>query len=151
MKHLRKFNENIDFDQYMKFEDRLPTILDDVDVLSEYLDKFSNNKVLRDTINVNIEKLFKLCIKGDWWGMDDIGSSYYESFVKLMEFIGDYINKKQLVKWTLEYGRIDILEYLYNNGYFNEYDDLINWVEYSRKISLKDKEETIQYLNNIKK
>jgi hypothetical protein len=68
-----------------------------------------------------------------------------------MKFIGEYTNKKQLVKWTLEYGRIDIIEYLYNNGYFNEYDDLINWVEYSRKISSKDKEETIQYLNNIKK
>jgi hypothetical protein len=49
-----------------------------------------------------------------------------------------------IVKWTAEYGRTDILEWYKENGLFDsitksEIDDLLTWVNISRKTNDESK------------
>jgi hypothetical protein len=108
----------------------------------------------------------RACFKGTWTGPNNVGESFYDSFLLLMKYIG---KKKtgsaktglehkgnMVIKWTAEYGRTDILEWYYKNGLFDsistsELDDLINWVNISRKTNDASKEKTSKFLKGIKK
>jgi hypothetical protein len=106
----------------------------------------------------------RACFRGSWVGPNNVGEPYYDSFVLLMKYISKNKGTKtglehkgnMIVKWTAEYGRIDILEWYKENGLFDsisksEIDDLLVWVNISRKRNNEDKEKTANFLRSIKK
>ena len=101
----------------------------------------------------------RACYKGTWSKVDNVGKSYYEPFLLLMEYIKktklweDLLNGKgnQIIKWAAEYGRIEILEYFKEAGLFEkisdgDWDDIFTWIKISRKRLKDSKIETLNWI-----
>lgn len=101
----------------------------------------------------------RACYKGTWSKVDNVGESYYEPFLLLMEYIKktklweDLLNGKgnQIIKWAAEYGRIEILEYFKEAGLFEkisdgDWDDIFTWIKISRKRLKDSKIETLNWI-----
>lgn len=145
----------IDINSTQGTYDELVVLCHDSDALSEYI---KTNNPSKEAIAYGAGMLFRVCIRGSWSSIDKIGESYTDSFKVLMEYSPLVLPsnaKDLLVKWTAEYGRYDILSYLKDKGYLgkfdeNDYDDLIKWVESSRKLNEEGKQNTIDYINSTK-
>lgn len=101
----------------------------------------------------------RACYKGTWVKVDNVGESYYEPFLLLMEYIKktnlwkDLLNGKgnQIIKWAAEYGRIECLEYFKDAGLFEkiidgDWDDIFIWIKISRKRLKDSKIETLNWI-----
>ena len=101
----------------------------------------------------------RACYKGTWVKVDNVGESYYEPFLLLMEYIKktnlweDLLNGKgnQIIKWAAEYGRIECLEYFKDAGLFEkiidgDWDDIFTWIKISRKRLKDSKIETLNWI-----
>lgn len=101
----------------------------------------------------------RACYKGTWVKVDNVGESYYEPFLLLMEYIKktnlweDLLNGKgnQIIKWVAEYGRIECLEYFKDAGLFEkiidgDWDDIFTWIKISRKRLKDSKIETLNWI-----
>lgn len=101
----------------------------------------------------------RACYKGTWFKVDNVGESYYEPFLLLMEYIKktnlwkDLLNGKgnQIIKWAAEYGRIECLEYFKDAGLFEkiidgDWDDIFIWIKISRKRLKDSKIETLNWI-----
>ena len=91
----------------------------------------------------------RMCCRGTWKNGGDIGEGYFESFKVLIDNGAklEIEGRPIVVKWCAEYGRIDFIEYLIDNaGLESGFKMALSWLEHSRKISGKKKEDTINYL-----
>ena len=101
----------------------------------------------------------RACYKGTWSKVDNVGKSYYEPFLLLMEYIKktklwqDLLDGKgnQIIKWAAEYGRIECLEYFKEAGLFEkisdgDWDDIFTWIKISRKRLKDSKIETLNWI-----
>lgn len=106
--------------------------------------------------NFSTSMPFRKVCKGSWVNKDDIGESYLEAFKLLVKYGGklnDDRGRNMIVKYAADYGRIDILEYLRENGLDREFSDNdwqegINWLRHARKINETEKKKVLEYLNS---
>lgn len=99
---------------------------------------------------------FRKVSKGSWVNKDEIGESYLEAFKLLLKYGGkitDDRGRNMIIKWASEYRRIDILQYLIDEGYTDQFEnkdweDGIRWIQHARKINDGYKQEMKQFLEN---
>jgi hypothetical protein len=185
MKHLRKFNDSfeirddikkniesrkqereyrkkyplslqqseIDTNSIQDIYDELVVLCHDSLALSKYIEANNPNK---DVFKYGTGLLFRVCIRGSWKSPNDIGESYTDSFKVLMKYSPLVLPYKNLlVKWVTEYGRVDILDYLKDKGYFDKFDDddydnLIKWIQITRMMNEEIKRKIIYYINSLR-
>ena len=124
-------------------------ILHDIEALDYCLKagldpNFSNSMPLRKVI------------KGSWESKENIGDSYFEAFKLLLKYGAKLVNdagRIMVVKYASEFKRIDIIQYLIDEGYAKDFDDSvwiesIKWLKHARKTSEEDKQEIIEFLKN---
>jgi hypothetical protein len=174
MKHLKKFNEDFDpmgswdpkhpsnlenevdtnFESLSKMIGNLLKVLQYPKKLKEYLDENTKNTKLKEEISNGMG--IRGCIKGSWKSKNEVGDSFYESFVILFDFIGSDIktsfNDRNLFEFTqfaAEFCRLDILEYLESIGCLKVTPYIISWLEISRRQPQADKEKVLDYLKSF--
>jgi len=99
---------------------------------------------------------FRKVSKGSWVNKDEIGESYLEAFKLLLKYGGkitDDRGRNMIIKWASEYRRIDILQYLIDEGYADQFEnkdweDGIRWIQHARKINDTYKQEMKQFLES---
>ena len=110
---------------------------------------------------------FRHAFKGSWKGPSDTGEPYMESFdllLKYMEKTGGSgtlaekltVKGNMFPKWAGEYGRVEVLEKFVEIGLFDsftdkDWNDILIWVEIGRKMTPKQKEDTLKLLKDEKK
>jgi hypothetical protein len=113
-------------------------------------------------LDPNFEQSLPLraCYKGTWQDMRNEGEPYYEPFLLLMEYIKktklwqDLLDGKgnQIIKWACEYGRVEILEYYNDAGFFDkisedDWGDIFTWIKISRKVLRDSKIEVLNWIS----
>jgi len=99
---------------------------------------------------------FRRVCKGNWKTRDDIGNSYLGAFKLLLKYgakLSDERGNNMIIRWGAEYGRLDILDWLKEEGYsekftVKEWEEAITWISHSRKINEENKSEVLSYLEN---
>lgn len=99
---------------------------------------------------------FRKVSKGSWVNKDEIGESYLEAFKLLLKYGGkitDDRGRNMIIKYASEYRRIDILQYLIDEGYTDQFEnkdweDGIRWIQHARKINDTYKQEIKQFLES---
>ena len=87
-------------------------------------------------------------IKGNFKTTDrDMGEGYFDTF-KILVDNGANINA-QVLKHAAEYGRLDMIDYMVDNGLKTGFKEAIEWLKHSRKIPEKLNTEVINYLKKI--
>jgi hypothetical protein len=102
---------------------------------------------------------FRKVCKGSWKNKDEIGEGYFEPFKMLLKFgakLTDDRGRNMIIKWAAEYGRVDFIKYLVENGLDKSFTDgdwkeAITWINHARKMPEATKNEVVKYLqSNIK-
>jgi DNA-binding ferritin-like protein len=135
------------------------------DVFSNVVDKLDS---LQYCLKAGLDPAFnsnlplRACFKGSYVSPSNMGSSYFDSFNVLIEYIKktnqlDSIKQKgnMIVKWAAEFGRVEILKEFKKIGIFDNFNEadwksVISWVGISRKASEESKAETKKYLESIR-
>lgn len=99
---------------------------------------------------------FRRVCKGSWTNRDEIGESYIGAFKLLLKYGGkltDDRGRNMIIKWSAEYARLDILNFLKEEGYSKDFKssdwkEAIIWISHSRKINDEKKDVVIRYLEN---
>lgn len=99
---------------------------------------------------------FRRVCKGNWKTRDSIGESYLGAFKLLLKHgarLSDDRGRNMIIKWASEYARLDILDFLAEQGLsekftVKEWEEAITWISHSRKINQEIKERVIAYLEN---
>jgi hypothetical protein len=99
---------------------------------------------------------FRRVCKGDWESRDKVGNSYLGAFKLLLKYgasLKDSKGRNMIIKWAAEYSRLDILDWLKQEGYSKKFDksdweEAITWISHSRKINDEIKNQVLNYLRN---
>lgn len=97
---------------------------------------------------------FRKVSRGSWKNKNEIGESYLGAFKLLLKYGGkitDDRGRNMIIKWASEYKRIDILQYVIDEGYAQEFKDAdweegIKWLKHARKINDDYKKEMVDFL-----
>ena len=87
--------------------------------------------------------------KGSWKSVDDIGESYFETIKLLLEYGASLTDKRgryMILKWAIEYGRTDVIDYVVENGAAVGFVAAYTWLGHSRKMSEAKRKEAAEYL-----
>jgi hypothetical protein len=88
------------------------------------------------------------CCAGSWESPKKIGESYMDSLLLLVNYGAKLIDDPRVIKSAAEYGRIDIMDYLFKNSNDIDIEEALVWLRHSRKIDNKLKIKVAQYLMN---
>jgi len=98
---------------------------------------------------------FRRVCKGSFKSKDDIGESYLDSLKILLKYGAKITDpsrgRNMLAKWAAENGRIEIFEYLKQEGLSKDWDnkiwqEAISWIAHSRKLNDADTKRMVDYL-----
>ena len=106
--------------------------------------------------NYDNGKFFRICAKGNWVSRNDMGQSYFDTFKMLVKYGGTFIDTRGrniVLKWSCEYARFEILEYLEELGYFdkieeNDWKEARAWISHARKVPEETKEKVLKYIDS---
>lgn len=87
--------------------------------------------------------------KGSWKSVDDIGESYFEAIKLLLQYGASLTDKRgryMILKWAIEYGRTDVIDYVVENGATVGFVAAYTWLGHSRKMSEAKRKEAAEYL-----
>jgi len=87
--------------------------------------------------------------KGSWKSIDDIGNSYLDAIKMLLEYGASLTDKRgryMILRWAIEYGRTDVIDYVVENGGSTGFIEAYNWLGHSRKMNEKMRRESADYL-----
>ena len=87
--------------------------------------------------------------KGSWKSVDDIGESYFEAIKLLLEYGASLTDKRgryMILKWAIEYGRTDVIDYVVENGATVGFVAAYTWLGHSRKMGEAKRKEAAEYL-----
>jgi hypothetical protein len=77
--------------------------------------------------------------KGSWKSPEDIGESYIDSIKILLEYGASLTDKRgryMIIRWAIEYGRTDVIDYVIKNGGTMGFVAAYIWLGHSRKLNL---------------
>ena len=77
--------------------------------------------------------------KGSWKSPEDIGESYIDSIKMLLEYGASLTDKRgryMIIRWAIEYGRTDVIDYVIENGGTMGFVSAYTWLGHSRKLNL---------------
>lgn len=77
--------------------------------------------------------------KGSWKSPEDIGESYIDSIKMLLEYGASLTDKRgryMIIRWAIEYGRTDVIDYVIKNGGTMGFVSAYTWLGHSRKLNL---------------
>jgi hypothetical protein len=85
-----------------------------------------------------------------------MGQSYFDTFKMLVKYGGTFIDTRGrniVLKWSCEYARFEILEYLEELGYFdkieeNDWKEARAWISHARKVPEETKEKVLKYIDS---
>ena len=100
---------------------------------------------------------FRRVCKGNWKTKDDIGESYLGAFKLLVKYgakLSDERGRNMIIKWSAEYSRLDILDWLDEQGLsqkfsVKDWEEAVTWISHSRKINTEIKTRVVAYLENV--
>jgi len=87
--------------------------------------------------------------KGSWKSVDSIGESYFDAIKVLLEYGASLTDKRgryMILKWAIEYGRTDVIDYVVENGATVGFVAAYTWLGHSRKMSESNRKEAAEYL-----
>ena len=87
--------------------------------------------------------------KGSYKNTDDIGKSYFDSIKMLLEYGASLTDKRgryMILKWAIEYGRTDVIDYVVENGATVGFIAAYTWLGHSRKMNEAKRKESVEYL-----
>jgi hypothetical protein len=87
--------------------------------------------------------------KGSWKSVDDIGESYFEAIELLLKYGASLTDKRgryMILKWAIEYGRTDIIDYVVKNGASVGFIAAYKWLGHSRKLNPTKRKEAAEHL-----
>ncbi len=87
--------------------------------------------------------------KGSWKSTDDIGTSYFEAIKLLLEYGASLTDKRgryMILKWAIEYGRTEVIDYVVENGATVGFVAAYTWLGHSRKMNESARKEAAEYL-----
>ena len=77
--------------------------------------------------------------KGSWKSPEDLGESYIDSIKMLLEYGASLTDKRgryMIIRWAIEYGRTDVIDYVIENGGTMGFVSAYTWLGHSRKLNL---------------
>ena len=128
--------------------DVFENVADNVEAL-----KYCLNAGLDPNFNVSLP-MRRVC-KGSWVSKDEIGESYYNSFLTLLDNGATLADNRgnTVLKFAGEYGRYDIINFLLDGDLYKEFTDAhwvdaIKWAQFSRRLKDKEIEKVVKYLKD---
>ncbi len=90
---------------------------------------------------------YRRCCRGSYLSESQPGESYFKVLMELIKY-GATIPKDNdsFLRWAAEFGRLDIINYLYNQGVKKGYKSSQKWVANSRKLPDDMKTQTLELL-----
>jgi ankyrin repeat protein len=90
--------------------------------------------------------------KGSWKSVDDIGQSYIDAIKLLLKYGASLTDKRgryMILKWAIEYGRKDVIDYVVQNGATMGFLSAYVWLGHSRKINEGERKKCALYLIDL--
>ena len=91
------------------------------------------------------------CCRGSWKSVNDIGEGYLDVFQLLFKYgakLTDEGGRNMSIKLAAEYGRLNFIDYMIENGVKGGFKSALGWLKHSRKIPQDKKLITISYLED---
>jgi len=85
--------------------------------------------------------------KGSYVSPSDIGECYLDGIKMLLDYGASLTDKRgryMIIKWAIEYGRTEVIDYVIENGGTMGFASAYTWLGHSRKLTLEDRKK----LNN---
>jgi hypothetical protein len=85
--------------------------------------------------------------KGSYVSPTDIGECYLDGIKMLLDYGASLTDKRgryMIIKWAIEYGRTEVIDYVIENGGTMGFASAYTWLGHSRKLTLEDRKK----LNN---
>jgi len=101
--------------------------------------------------NFNNSLPIRRACKGSWENRDKYGIGYIDIFKLLIKYgakLSDPRGRNMAVKWAAEYGRIDFIDFMIEQGVKAGFSEALSWISHSRKIPDDKKKETEEYLKD---
>ena len=80
--------------------------------------------------------------KGSYVSASDIGECYLDGIKMLLDYGASLTDKRgryMIIKWAIEYGRTEVIDYVIENGGTMGFASAYTWLGHSRKLSLEDR------------
>lgn len=90
--------------------------------------------------------------RGSYKSADDIGESYFDAIKMLLEYGASLTDKRgryMILKWSIEYGRTEVIDYVIDNGATVGFVAAYTWLGHSRKMNETKRKEAAEYLMPI--
>ena len=78
--------------------------------------------------------------KGSYVSTENIGESYFDAIKMLLDYGASLTDKRgryMIIKWAIEYGRTEVIDYVIENGGTMGFVSAYTWLGHSRKLSLE--------------
>jgi hypothetical protein len=80
--------------------------------------------------------------KGSYVSPTDIGECYLDGIKMLLDYGASLTDKRgryMIIKWAIEYGRTEVIDYVIENGGTMGFASAYTWLGHSRKLTLEDR------------
>ena len=91
--------------------------------------------------------------KGSYVSASDIGECYLDGIKMLLDYGASLTDKRgryMIIKWAIEYGRTEVIDYVIENGGTMGFASAYTWLGHSRKLNIEDRKKLyLEYLKPL--
>lgn len=91
--------------------------------------------------------------KGSYVSANDIGECYLDGIKMLLDYGASLTDKRgryMIIKWAIEYGRTEVIDYVIENGGTMGFASAYTWLGHSRKLNIEDRKKLyLEYLKPL--
>jgi hypothetical protein len=91
--------------------------------------------------------------KGSYVSASDIGECYLDGIKMLLDYGASLTDKRgryMIIKWAIEYGRTEVIDYVIENGGTMGFASAYIWLGHSRKLNIEDRKKLyLEYLKPL--
>jgi hypothetical protein len=91
--------------------------------------------------------------KGSYVSASDIGECYLDGIKMLLDYGASLTDKRgryMIIKWAIEYGRTEVIDYVIENGGTMGFASAYTWLGHSRKLTIEDRKKLyLEYLKPL--
>ena len=91
--------------------------------------------------------------KGSYVSANDIGECYLDGIKMLLDYGASLTDKRgryMIIKWAIEYGRTEVIDYVIENGGTMGFASAYTWLGHSRKLAIEDRKKLyLEYLKPL--